>query len=100
MIILHLNKIILEIPIISKEHLLRKNKFYDPLELSKFFYDYFPYEDKNNMSPIEYFESEEREKINQNIFDLFLKEELRKFKLTGPSSNGKSFTLFFISLLY
>jgi len=97
---LYLNKIVLEIPSISKERLLRKNKSYNPLELSKFFYDYFPYEDKNNMSPIEYFESEEREKIYQNIFDLFLKEELRKFKLTGPSSNGKSFTLFFLSRCY
>ena len=41
-----LNQIILAIPSISKEHLLIKNKHYTPLELSKFFYDYFPYEDK------------------------------------------------------
>ena len=92
-----LNQIILVIPSISKEHLLIKNKSYTPLELSKFFYDYFPYEDKDNMSPIEYFESEERENIYQNIFDLRQKEELRFFKLTGPSSNGKSFTLFLLS---
>ena len=92
-----LNQIILVIPSISKEHLLIKNKSYTPLELSKFFYDYFPYEDKDNMSPIEYFESEERENIYQNIFDLRQKEELRFFKLAGPSSNGKSFTLFLLS---
>ena len=92
-----LNQIILAIPSISKENLLIKNKSYTPLELSKFFYDYFPYEDKDNMSPIEYFESEERENIYQNIFDLRQKEKLRFFKLTGPSSNGKSFTLFLLS---
>ena len=47
------------------------------------------------MNPISYLESKQREKINQNIFDLYEKEELRTFKLTGPSSIGKSFTLFF-----
>ena len=94
---LKLNEIILEIPNISKGEIFNRNKLYLPLTLSEYFYDYFPYENKENHNLIKYFESEQRKDIRQNIFDLNTYEYLRKYRITGPTSNGKSFTLFFLS---
>ena len=49
------------------------------------------------MSKIKYYESQQRKEIEQNIYDLHVNKDLRKYKLTGPTSNGKSFTVFFLS---
>ena len=81
--------------IISKEK-LNPNMSYYPSELSDFFYDYFPYENKHENKKIKYKESEERQNLFRDLTKLYNKEEMRKYKMTGPTSNGKSFSLFFI----
>ena len=95
--ILQLNEIILKVPIISIDKVLFNLRTYLPLRLSEYFYDYFPYEDKTDLSKIKYYESQQRKEIEQNIYDLHVNKDLRKYKLTGPTSNGKSFTFFFLS---
>ena len=96
---LQLNEIILKIPKIEQKEEIALNVSYNPLELSKFFYEYFQYENKNN-EKIEYINSESRKEIFQNLKDLYNNVALKKYKLTGPTSNGKSFTLFYFSRLY
>ena len=72
---------------------------YTPEEYSPFFYDYFIYEDKQKMNEKIIFQNNDiRKKIYNNIVKkLRTKKELKTFKFTGPSSIGKSFTLFRIS---
>ena len=69
---------------------------YSPNEYSKYFYDYFEYEDKDKKDEKIIFQ---KNKIRDNIFNnitITLRDnpELKSFKFTGPSSIGKSFTLF------
>ena len=87
----------MKVPIISIDKVLFNERTYLPLRLSEYFYDYFPYEDKTDLSKIKYYESQQRKEIEQNIYDLHVNKDLRKYKLTGPTSNGKSFTFFFLS---
>ena len=84
----------MKVPIISIDKVLFKERTYLPLRLSEYFYDYFPYEDKTDLSKIKYYESQQRKEIEQNIYDLHVNKDLRKYELTGPTSNGKSFTFF------
>ena len=93
---LNLNEIVLEVPNISKGEIFFRDSSYLPLTLSEYFYDYFPYEKKEDNN-ISYLESEQRKEIFRNIINLFINDDLRNYKLTGPTSNGKSFTLFFLS---
>ena len=97
---LQLCEIILEMPNIEPKEIIKTESAYSPLELSEFFYNYFQYEDKNISDKITYIDSKSREEIFQNLFDLYINPDLRKYKLTGPTSNGKSFTLFYFSRLY
>ena len=78
---------------------LNFQKDYTPKEYSKFFYDYFIYEDKDKENEKILFKNNIiRENILTNILvNLREKEELKTFKFTGPSSIGKSFTLLRIS---
>ena len=94
---MQLNENVLEIPIIEQKGRLSPHSSYTSSELSKFFYNYFPYEYKNDSNKITYIENDARKQIFQNLYDLYFKQNLTKFRLTGPTSNGKSFTLFFFS---
>ena len=97
---LQLCEIILEMPNIELKEIIKTNSPYNPIELSEFFYNYFQYEDKNNSEKITYVDSKSRKEIFQNLSNLYFNSDLRKYKLTGPTSNGKSFTLFYFSRLY
>ena len=72
---------------------------YTAKQYSSFFYDYFIYEDKNKENEkILYQENGIRSIIFDNIaFKLRAYKKIRKFKFTGPSSIGKSFTLLRLS---
>jgi hypothetical protein len=72
---------------------------YNPKEYSKYFYEYFEYEktiDENKT--FIYDKNEIRKKISEIItITLRDNDKIKKFKFTGPSSIGKSFTLLRIS---
>jgi hypothetical protein len=65
-------------------------------DYSEYFFDYFEYEDKNK-NYIKFQNNDIRENIKLNIIKLSYNENLKEYKITGPSSNGKSMTLFYIS---
>ena len=96
---LQLNEITLKIPDIQPK-LINLKSSYNPCKLSKFFYKYFPYEDEENDGKIEYIDSVSRREIFENLENLYDTSNLRNYKFTGPSSNGKSFTLFYFSRCY
>ena len=74
---------------------------YTPKEYSKYFYEYFIYEDeKQKNDKIIYEKSEVRSIIEENMKQLKRSKNIKKYKLTGPASIGKSFTLFRISRIY
>jgi hypothetical protein len=67
---------------------------YTPNEYSKYFYEYFLYEDKekgNKKLPFQ--KNQMREIIFDNINGMSLNKKIKTFKFTGPSSIGKSLTL-------
>ena len=90
---------VLEISEIIPKKKLNKNLSYYPSELSEYFYDYFPYENKNENKKIQFKDSEERSNLFRNLSKLYNNEEMKKYKMTGPTSSGKSFSLFFIQEL-
>ena len=81
---------------IKKKAPLNIKKDLIPDEMSKYFYEYFKYNDitsrKNNF---QYEDSDNRQIILNNIIRLFV-GEVQHYKITGPTSNGKSTTLFII----
>lgn len=86
------------IPLLKlKKSLLFEND-YTPEEYSDFFYEYFIYEDINKKNEKFKFEQNDiRKTIYYNLVNLRTSNNLKTFKLTGPSSIGKSITLFKIS---
>ena len=77
------------------EKVLDSNMDYTPFEYSKYFYEYFTNEDKNKKHETIKFENNMiRKNILFNIVNLRDRKKLKTFKFTGPSSIGKSFTLF------
>ena len=73
-----------------------RNKF-KPLELSKYFYEFFKFNEQNENEYFEYYsENYDKGRLQlQEFLEQFEDEEcnLNFFKLTGPSSNGKTTTL-------
>ena len=69
---------------------------YTPKEYSDYFYDYFIYEEdeKEESKKIIFENSNIRNRISDNIIELRTKKYLKTFKFTGPTSIGKSLTLF------
>ena len=87
-----------KLPNLIIKDLLKLNEDYKPEEYSKYFYKYFIYEDKEEKDKkIIYEKNAIRDLIQENMINLRENEDLRKYKLTGPTSIGKSFTLFRIS---
>lgn len=68
-----------------------------PISMSKYFYDYFKYQDKDNKNAYFIYENSDiRRQIATNIHILhYLNDDVHHYKLTGPSSIGKSTTLFY-----
>ena len=99
---LELKIINIEIPnfIFNEQTIPFKNNL-NPLKFSKFFYDYFPTIKKFKENEVFVFKNNnQREDILININLLMNKEDIKKYKITGPLSTGKSMTLFRISLAY
>ena len=95
--ILELKDVRKEIPDIIQEKVFRdEGENIIPLKYSKYFFDYFKYEDINSKF-FKYKKSKEGREIESNLNILKKSKDIRKYKLTGPSSNGKSMTLFYIS---
>jgi len=76
---------------------LNINNKYTKNEYSPFFNEYFPDSNGENNDIFIYIENEERKEILQNIFFLKNLDSIKKYKITGPFSTGKSITLFIIS---
>ena len=71
---------------------------YSPNEYSKYFYDYFEYEDKKKENEKFLFQNNEiRKIIFDNIIKMISNKNIKTFKFTGPSSIGKSLTLLRLS---
>ena len=80
--------------LVIKEELNREMD-YTPNQYSKYFYEYFANENKETKDQIIKFEKNIiRDKIFFNIINLREEKQLKTFKFTGPTSIGKSFTLF------
>ena len=78
--------------------LITKDKMFKPEELSSNFYQYFKYNNKSEKN--NYFTfvvTKERENLFACINNLLNDNNVYQFKLTGPSSNGKSTTLLYFS---
>ena len=103
------NENIKELTIINydKKYILEKNdsiitkKCFDKLSLSKYFDNYFIYPE--NYKNFVFFNSENRDNLLSNIKSLIsnnsLSKPITKFKISGPSSEGKSITLLYASRL-
>ena len=79
---------------------LPDTKDYRPEEYSIYFYEYFIYEDEGKKNEeIMYEDNNTRQNIKDNLLALKTNENLKTYKLTGPTSIGKSFTLFRLSRL-
>ena len=91
-----------DLPKLKFKDVLDKDTNYKPREYSNFFYDYFIYEDKSQREdPFIYIKNDKRDLIYNNILRLREENDIKIYKITGPSSIGKSFTLFYISrILY
>ena len=61
-----------------------------------FFYDYFQWDVKSN-SKLNYWETEERNNFIRQIDQFQFNNEQYLYKIFGPSSIGKSMTLFMFS---
>ena len=68
-------------------------------DLSDFFYDFFKWDVKSN-SKLNYWETEERNKFISEIDQFQFNDEQYIYKIFGPSSIGKSMTLFMFSRKY
>ena len=68
--------------------------------MSKYFGHYFKFNTINDKNDFYYYDSDSREKLKNN-FELLVEEKnIKKFKITGPSNDGKSTTLLYLSRLY
>jgi hypothetical protein len=83
----------------SQECLNIKNN-YTKEKYSPFFNEYFPDSNSENGELFIYNENKERKEILKNIFFLKSLDTIKKYKITGPFSTGKSITLFIISKCY
>ena len=87
------------LPDLNLKNALSLEENYAPNQYSKYFYEYFIYEDKEQgENAFIYDNNEVRAIIFKNIAIILRNyEEIKKFKFTGPSSIGKSLTLLRIS---
>ena len=87
------------LPDLILKNSLSLSKDYSPEQYSKYFYEYFKYEDKQKKNDEIKFQKNKMRSIifNNIVSQLRDKKELKTFKFTGPSSIGKSFTLFRLS---
>ena len=80
-----------------EDNFLQMGKDYPPNVYSKYFELYFPSAVKNKDNSFKFIYSPKRKQIKNNIILLNNIDTLKKYKLTGPFSTGKSMTLFKIS---
>ena len=87
------------LPKLELEPALSMDEDYTPKQYSPFFYDYFIYEDKQKENEKIVFQNNEMRSIIFHNITIKLRclKNFKTFKFTGPSSIGKSFTLFRLS---
>ena len=68
-------------------------------EFSKYFDKYFKYNIEDNNKTFIYYESDNRIDLEKNFNILANSKHITKFKITGPSNDGKSTTLLYLSRL-
>ena len=68
--------------------------------LSLYFDIYFKYRLLDKEGKFIYYESKQRKDLNDKFEKLIDNDDLNKFKITGPSNDGKSTTLLYLSRLY
>lgn len=78
----------------------KENKNITKDNMSKYFDHYFKSNTINNKNEFYYYVSDSRENLKKNFQLLVDEKNVTKFKITGPSNNGKSTTLLYLSRLY
>ena len=68
--------------------------------LSKYFDKYFEYSKDDKKTQFNYYDSDKRQDLREKFENLVFTDDIKKFKITGPSSDGKSTTLLYLSRLY
>ena len=69
-------------------------------EFSKYFEHYFKYDiGENNNNTFNYYITDKRKDLEKNFRNLYYGQNITKFKITGPSNNGKSTSLLYLSRL-
>ena len=83
----------------AKPFLIRNVNTFTPLDVTKHFYDYFKYNNKDDdlNNTFVYEDSIERSLLLTNLNKLHSNLNLHLFKFTGPSSIGKSTSLLYFS---
>ena len=78
----------------GEEKLITKEK------LSKYFDKYFEYSKDDKKTNFNYYDSDKRKDLRVKFESLIFTDDITKFKITGPSSDGKSTSLLYLSRLY
>ena len=78
----------------SEINLFNKSTF-NKEDLSKYFDDYFLY--TNNEKEFKYYFTQNRQNLMKNFSILLNNKKIFQFKITGPSSEGKSISLLYLS---
>ena len=69
-------------------------------ELSKYFDKYFKYSLDDDKTQFDFYNSDKRKDLKEKFDSLIFSDDITKFKITGPSNDGKSTTLLYLSRLY
>jgi len=77
---------------------LKNKTIFNKNSLSKYFDKYFIYPTEKN--DFELFDSENRENLMTNLYELKENKNVIKFKIAGPSGGGKSITLLYFSRIF
>ena len=99
---LELKIINIKIPVFKfSEECISLNENLNPDNYSKFFYDYFPSIRRHEKDEVfEFNNNIKRKEIVLNFNKLMHDQSIKKYKIAGPLSTGKSMTLFRISLAF
>ena len=69
------------------------DRLIEPTKFSKYFFDYFEYNEREKLKRFLYFKSKGRERFSRALAYVFRSPEIKFFKFCGPPSIGKSTTL-------
>ena len=84
----------------NKNYFNGEEKLIEKTKLSEYFNQYFKYSIDDKETQFNYYDSEKRKDLKEKFDNLIFTDDIMKFKITGPSNDGKSTTLLYLSRLY